>query len=680
MEMLGRLHPLLVHLPIGILLLAFGLECLARWQRRHELRPAISLVLAAGALSAVASAGSGWLLARQGGYEDALLQRHQWLGFATAGLAVLVWWGNSRSWYFPAFVVTIVALTAAGHFGGSLTHGADYLFESAHAESEPEMATFQPPDPETTVFIAYIRPVLEKKCVSCHNANKHKGDLRLDTPEMIRRGGKNGPVIDFQQPEKSVLLQRIRLPLHHDDHMPPAGKPQLTDLETRLIGWWIGEGASFEKKVKEQPLPSELKAALQAAQVGEQQNPVFRKQVREAPASALQELKTLFVSVGKLDAASPWLAVSFAGLQRPAKKHWDALRKVAAQTADLDLSHTNTGDAAVEGFEHLVRLNLAHTAVTDGLRKPLQQMQYLESLNLTGTAVGDAVLEPLAKLPHLERLYLWQTGVTAGAIEKLRLQRPQLRIETGAAPADTARLALRAPKLLFGRTFFNDTLHVALDFPAFKGVSLYYTLDEAASPTTQSARYREPVVLSQTAHLRAFAAKEGWLHSPLTEMLFVKKKYTPKEAKLEKPPSPKYPAKGAFSLIDGAIAGEQGADTWLGYEGEHLTATLDLGKAETLSRVFVHCLENNVSWIFTPVAIEAFISLDGKKFQPAGQRQMPANTAMGEQKTYLLSCDFAAPTEARYVKVLVKNLLKNPAWHPGKGQKCWIFVDEIMVE
>lgn len=680
MDIIGRLHPLLVHLPIGILFLAFGLECLVRWQRRADLRPAVDLALAAGALSALASAATGWLLSQQGGYEDTVLQRHQWLGFTAAALSFLVWLGKNRTWYFPAFVVMMAALTLTGHFGGSLTHGANYLFESRQTDAGPETASFQPPNPEVPVFDAFVQPILEKKCVSCHNASKHKGGLRLDTPEMIRRGGENGAVIVAGKADESPLLQRIRLPLHHDDHMPPAGKPQVSDLETRLIEWWIREGAGFELIVKEAALPPDLMAALQAAQAGEKQNPVFRKSVGEAPASTLQRLKKLFVSAGKLDATAPWLAISFAGLQRPTADHWEALRKVAAQTADLDLSHTNAADAQLEGFEHLVRLNLAHTAVTDGLGKSLQKMQYLESLNLTGTAVGDAVLEPLARLPRLTRLYLWQTKMSAAAVEKLRQQRPQLRIETGAAPADTARLALRAPKLLFGRTFFDDTMHVALDFPAFKGVSLYYTLDEAASPTTQSARYREPVVLSQTAHLRAFAAKDGWLNSPLSEMLFVKKNYTPKEARLEKPPSPKYPAKGAFSLIDGKIAGEQGADTWLGYEGEHLSATLDLGKAETLNRVFVHCLENNVSWIFTPLAIEAYTSPDGKKFQLAGQRQMPANTAMGEQKTYLLSCDFTAPTGARYVRVVVKSLLKNPAWHPGKGQKCWIFVDEIMVE
>lgn len=681
MDYLGRLHPLFVHLPIGILFLAFGLECLSRWRRRRDLNPAIGLALAAGALSAVASAGTGWLLSGQGGYEEMLLQRHQWLGFGAAALAVLVWWGKNTAWYFPAFAIMIGVLTAAGHFGGSLTHGENYLFGTKAGENAAETAALPLADPETAVFAAYVQPVLEKKCVSCHGASKHKGDLRLDTPEWIEKGGENGAVIDRQQPGESALLQRVRLPLHHDDHMPPAGKPQLTGLEARLLAWWLEQGARFDQKVKEATLPPDLAAALQQAQAGAQRNPVFALAVKEAPAPALENLKRMFVSVARIDAAAPWLAVSFAGLQQPGAAHWEALRKIAGQTVDLDLAHTTAGDEVLKSFKHLVRLNLAHTAVGDGLRGALQEMLYLESLNLTGTAVSDAALEPLAQLPRLKRLYLWQTAVSPGAIERLRQQRPGLHIETGAgAAADTARLALRAPNVLYGRTFFDDTIHVSLDFPAIRGVSLYYTLDEAASPTTQSERYQRPLVLNQTTHLRAFAAKDGWLNSPLADMLFVKKRYTPKDVKIATPPSPKYPAQGAPSLTDGKIAGEQGADTWLGYEGEHLTATLDLGRPETLHRAFVHCLENNVSWIFMPAAIEVSTSLDGKTFQPQGSRTFPVNKAMGEPKAHLLSCEFSKPAGARYVRVQVKSLLKNPAWHPGKGQKCWIFVDEVMVE
>lgn len=679
MNIFGRLHPLIVHLPIGILILAFGLECLARFGRRADVRPAIRLSLAAGALTALLAAGTGWLLGQQGGYDEVLLQRHQWSAFCAAALAALAWWGRERNWYFPVFTAAIAVLTLAGHFGGSLTHGAGYLFPSADSGQVASVNTPWVIHPDTAVFAGLIQPILRQKCLTCHNAAKQKGKLRLDTPGFIQKGGEHGAVLVAGQPGKSPLLLRAQLPLHHDDHMPPSGKPQLSDDEIRLLEWWVAQGADFTVKQAALPLPATLAAAFKKTTEATG-HPLAGVQVAEAPAAAVQRLRDLFVSVRPADPGTPWLTVSFAGLTSTTKTHWEALRPLGANIIDLDLAFTNVADGVLAGMPHLLRLNLAHTPVTDALGPALQQMKFLESLNLTGTRVSDSLLASLPALPQLCRLYLWQTAVTPRGVEQLRQKLPRVTIETGAVPTDTTRLALRAPKVLYGRAFFDDTIQVALDFPSFKGVSLYYTLDEAASPTTQSAQYRDKIVLRQTARLRAFAAKDGWLPSPVVEALLVKKKFTPVAAKVLKEPSPQYPAKGAPSLIDGAIAEEQGAATWLGYEGEHLSATLDLGRVDTVRRVFVHCLENNVAWIFKPVAIQVDVSSDGKTFRPQGSSLFEVNKAMGETKTHLLGCDLPRPVAARYIRVAVKNLLKNPPWHPGKGQKCWIFVDELLVE
>lgn len=676
---MGRLHPVLVHLPIGILLLAFGLECLARWRRRHDLHPAIQLALAVGALSAVAAAGTGWLLSRQGGYDDIVLPRHQWLGFGAAVMALLTWWSQTKHWYFPLFTASVAVLTVAGHFGGSLTHGTNYLFEQEPAPTNESSVMWQPVSPDSSVFAGLIQPLLNQKCLSCHKASRHKGDLRLDTPAFLLKGGKHGVVLAPGLPDSSTLLRRLRLPLHHDDHMPPAGKPQPDDQDIRLIEWWIKQGADFQVKIKDAALPPEFETLVTGG-AREPQNPVWDIPVDAASETAVQHLRDLLVHVSAYGETSPWLSVSFAGQSQPGSEQWKALRRVSEQVIDLDLAFTDASNDHLTEFPHLIHLNLAHTAVTDAICPTLANMQYLESLNLTGTEVTDNIVEPLVQLPHLQRLYVWKTAVTPAGIERLRKKRPELLIETGAVTSDTTRLALRPPRLIFGRSFFSDTMHVLLNYPSFKGVSLYYTLDEAASPTTQSSLYRDQIVLRQTAHIRAFASKPGWAPSPLVDGLFVRKTINPVAAALGKEASPKYPAKGAASLIDGKIGGEQGADTWLGFEGEHLTATLDLGQTETIRRVFVHCLENNVSWIFKPVGIQVQTSADGKTFEPSVNCSFPVNQAMGEQKTYLLDCDLPKAVAARYVRVTVKSLLKNPSWHPGQGQKCWIFVDEIVVE
>ncbi|MBL7826016.1 MAG: chitobiase/beta-hexosaminidase C-terminal domain-containing protein [Saprospiraceae bacterium] len=309
----------------------------------------------------------------------------------------------------------------------------------------------------------------------------------------------------------------------------------------------------------------------------------------------------------------------------------------------------------------------------------LKHSSYLEYLNVTNTRADQSLQEVLPTLSRLNKLFIWQTGIQAETLENWKKQFPKVKIYAGADVSDDAPMVLRPPKLKYGRSFFDDTAHVELEFP-FKGVEIYYTLDEAASPTTQSNRYQGTIVLDQTSHVRAFAAKAGWTQSSLVDAVFVKKKMVVKSASLTAPPSPKYPAKGAPSLIDGKIADAQGADTWLGYEGEHLTATLDLGEVKSISKTFAHCLENNGSWIHRPIGMVVSTSLDGKKYTQQGVASFAPNTSMGEQKVHLLGCHFKHPAEARFVKIKVENMLKNPSWHPGKGLKSWIFVDELVVE
>ncbi|TNE56798.1 MAG: hypothetical protein EP344_11845 [Bacteroidetes bacterium] len=682
LTLFGRLHPLLVHLPIGILILAYGLECLVRWRQRHDLKPAVRLALQAGAFSAVLTAASGWILGQVGDYGPAALQWHQWTGTGVAVLSVLLCLRALERWYFPLFTVLLAGLVLAGHFGGTLTHGAGYVLGGAGAVQDTAAVDPDTADPDATVYSALVQPVFRQKCVSCHNAKKQKGKLRLDDPQLLLQGGKHGPVLDKDIPEQSRLFQRIRLPLQHDEHMPPAGKPQLTTHEQALLEWWIQAGADFTVKLNDVQLPDKIRANLNNKQEAIR-NPVYAIKQPAADPVDIQRLQEQLVYVEQLGAEVPWLAVSFAGISRPGPGRWEALKKIRSRIIDLDLANTELEPefwSDLQEFTHLIRLNLAHSNSGDALRSVIPRLRFLETLNLTNTPVTDALIEELVQLPELKRLFIWQTDITPAGEARIRRQRPDLVLETGTSLVDTLPLALRPPRIVYNRSFFTDTIQVRLDYPAFNGVSLYYSLDEAASPTTSSARYSGPIVLDQTAHVRAFAAKPGWLSSPITDAVLVKKRYTPVGAVVLKPPSPSYPAAGASSLIDGKISALQGGDTWLGYQGEHLQATLDMGQSRSLRQVFVHCLENNAPWIFKPVAIRVEVSADGRAYTVAGYRRFEENRQMGDQQTHLLRCPLDRETEARYVRVTVLSPLRNPAWHPSKGDKCWIFVDEIVVE
>jgi hypothetical protein len=89
----------------------------------------------------------------------------------------------------------------------------------------------------------YVSTILDDKCTSCHGDVKQKGKLRLDSYAAILKGGEDGAVVKPGQPQKSRLYQALVLPLHNEDHMPPAKKDQATKAEIATIRWWIEKGA-----------------------------------------------------------------------------------------------------------------------------------------------------------------------------------------------------------------------------------------------------------------------------------------------------------------------------------------------------------------------------------------------------------------------------------------------------
>ena len=80
----------------------------------------------------------------------------------------------------------------------------------------------------------------------------------MDQPDLIMKGGKDGPVILSGKPDESLLIKRIVLPEEDEHHMAPKGKPQLNEQEIKLLKWWISTGADFSKKVKDIDQPDAI--------------------------------------------------------------------------------------------------------------------------------------------------------------------------------------------------------------------------------------------------------------------------------------------------------------------------------------------------------------------------------------------------------------------------------------
>ena len=200
----GRLHPLLVHLPIGLIVLLAFLEVLARFPRFKHANANVRRDPCPGGPGCghVGSLRLAALLGRR--LSGAVAAWHKWTGIGTAcvcALAALLYYFNLKQSYRWCLCCSFFALVLASHFGGSLTHGSDYLARYAPGPLRAWLggaapAAPAPPKPkdiaQLQVFAEVIQPVLQRDCVSCHGPEKPKGKLRLDSLEALLKGGEFG--------------------------------------------------------------------------------------------------------------------------------------------------------------------------------------------------------------------------------------------------------------------------------------------------------------------------------------------------------------------------------------------------------------------------------------------------------------------------------------------------------
>lgn len=467
-EYIGRFHPLLVHLPIGILLFGFALM-LYQKVRKVDVTEAISLAWLAGAIAALLSCGAGWLLAQSGDYEAEAVQVHQWTGLATAALSFLTYAFAKYRWLLAS--ATVILLTVAGHYGGNLTHGEGYLsFGNRPTEASdttavvlvPEVvkqdslvAANQPQVRRTFFYRDQVIPILEKNCYSCHSAKKKKGGLRLDTEAFIQKGGKNGGVLVAGNPQKSKLFSYLLLP--HDDemHMPPKGKRQLTSQEVTILHHWIAKGASFKEEVEviQNQQPSEVEASailpltlptlvVDSAIAPQKETSAFASvetsilgKPTEAPtASTVTYFQQQQVTLTPVQQGTGYVSANFVNVKAYQPSMLKELSRVQGQLVRLRLSNQPVRDEELRplsALTNLNRLNLENTQITDAALAELKQLPKLEQLNLYGTAVTDEGIQQLATYPQLKVVYLWKTKVTPQGIERLKRAKPTLKIEDG---------------------------------------------------------------------------------------------------------------------------------------------------------------------------------------------------------------------------------------------------------
>lgn len=465
----GRFHPVLVHLPIGFLILAVLLE-IGRLTHKIDVKEStVSFILFWSAIGATLSCVAGYLLSLGGGYEESLLNEHQWQGIWVAVASWIAWASKADFFvnkipfgsllYLPALAIGSFFTLSAGHHGGSLTHGEGFLTQETPEpfrgwlgmEPKPEKGTDEiKPIADINnamVFQDVVNPILKARCVQCHNASKSKGDLRMDGIEFLKKGGENGPIIVNGKGQESELIKRCLLPLEDDNHMPPKGKTQLNDTQIAILSWWIDQGAPFDKKVADLKTPDDIKPALASLSSGATstassssvsgpapESPVFSAKVAAGDPKAIEALKKVGLLVIPVASGSNLLEVNAVNVNSLTDAQIALLEPIKEQIVWLKLGDTKITDQAAATFaklKNLQKLNLENTGVSDATLRQIKMLTYLEYLNLVNTQVTDAGLKELSSLPNLRSLHLWQSKATEAGVAALKQTKPNIDITVG---------------------------------------------------------------------------------------------------------------------------------------------------------------------------------------------------------------------------------------------------------
>jgi mono/diheme cytochrome c family protein len=405
-QFLGRFHPTVVHLPIGLLLLVPLLELAGRY--RPALLEAAMFILSLSVLSCLLALTLGYLLAYGSGDAGAGVARHMWgaiaLTIGVLGCALLRSTSGGLRSFYPYLLVSVLLLLAwTAHQGGSLTHGNKYLTEFLPAPLKRfGMGTVQASAFPDSFYARHIHPIFDANCVVCHGAQKVKGNLRLDTYDRAMRGGEDGAVIIPGNPERSILWQRITLPPDHKKFMPSEGKPPLKPEQIAWIRAWILQGASPELKSLPGIYVREEETLPQVPDYSEKMTEIAQT-ARSAGVTLVPVSRNLGdgLILNTVDAGQKFGDAQLAGLA-----------PFAPYIVEAELGRTAVTDGCLSTlakFTHLRALHLEETAVTGAGLSSLTQLSQLSYLNLSGTQVTAAAIAPLTTMKNLRHLYLYNT-------------------------------------------------------------------------------------------------------------------------------------------------------------------------------------------------------------------------------------------------------------------------------
>ena len=680
LQVFGRMHPLALHFPI-VLVLLYAVMLIffpSRLRKEYWYVSAANAILLAAAVTASITALMGFALSRGEGYDPDALALHKWTGvFIPFFLHFLFAIRNkllANVFIARALALGITVLISfAGHHGAIITHGENFIL----APITPVLTRTVPPFEDAYVYADLVQPILENKCMSCHNSKKSKGELIMDTRELFMKGGKEGVPWDTTREDLGILMARIHLPLEEKEHMPPKGKPQLDEEEKFILHEWITRGANFEGKFTDL-LPSDTLYAIGKSKLpsGSVENYDFAA----ASESVVNDLNTNTRVVVPLALGSPALSVTFYNSSKFTIQSLKELEPVADNIVQLNLEKMKVKDedlAIISHFKNLRKLNLNFTEVTGKTLEQLKPLAFLKSISLTGSPVEYTEIRKLHDFPKLKEVYLWSTPAASQDFSELENSNKNISWFTG-FNGDSVVLQLTPPILENEEEIIVDPIALKLKH-YIKGTVMRYTLNGKEPDSVSSPVYKPGIILDSNVTVKAKAFKPGWISSDVMEYHFYKRKFVPDSIQLLTSTNDRFKGEKGRTIIDGEkLSFDINSGKWLGFDKEPFEAVLRFEEPVKTDHVTLRTMSDIGAWIFPPTKIEVWGGNEINKMMLLTTIRPKQPDTIESREIVPYECRFR-PVSVKYMKLVARPVRSMPHWHPDKGKHAYFFVDEIFV-
>ena len=663
---LGNFHPVVLHLPIGAFLFTF-LLFISQKYLKSNFDPAVRMGLLFSFITSIITSIFGYILHLNGDYDSVLVDRHMWLAIATTILIGFVLYLHKRqkpyNHVLSSFVFATVLLTITGHNGGSLTHGKDYL-KLPDFEKEISIVSYD----SIHVFNQVISPILDSKCVKCHNTGKSKGNLMLSSIDKILLGGEKGQIIKSNSSVDSRLYTYLNLPIDDEMHMPPDGNSQLNDNEKELIKLWIDEGSDFYnfRKISDDNFSKEILSFLP-------------KEIASVDPPNRNDLIKLIENefrIERISTENNFIDIKYQGKSFK-QSYLRLLSKVSDNIKRLDLSFVDLSSidiSRLDNFDNLTYLNLNNTKLTT---KKLKKLDLdIQTLILSNNNFDVSIFDKFISNPTNERVFAYNTISDLDLTKEISANSND-KIYFGVSLDDFAsNVPLKIPIITPTQTLFSSPIDVEV-VSDITNPDYRYTIN-GEEPDSLSNLYVGPIKIDRSSNLKFKAFKKGSRPSPVQEVFYRKIAAPITDFKLLSTTVEPYAAKNILSNNEVGSADFRDG-TWNGFiksdtrSGDMIA---EFSLPEEVNEIGISSLTDYGAYILFPTKIELYdISLgnDELVFSKNISRKFD------EENAPLHTFRIPINKNLKKVRLKVISNKKLPKGHPAEGEPAWLFIDEIML-